>query len=137
MLSSQRLGGLPDPLAVQKVVPKVLVPARSNGVGVLPVHVRYLSMLLQVGHVVRGVATLEHTLGSSLGILRSLTALDGIGRRALLGPFPEKLSPKRLCELGGQHVAPGRPRRERNLRDGGGGGVDSLRRRPRDFVDGT
>lgn len=67
---------------------KILVPAR--GIGVV-LHAGLLGVLLQVGDILRRVASLEYRVGSG-AFLRSL---------------PEKLPSERFGKLSGEHVSSG------------------------------
>ncbi len=99
---------------------EVLIPAARVDIVVL--HVRPLGVLLEVRHIMRGVAPLQHCVG---------------GRR-LLGPLPEKVAAEGLGKLGGEHVPSGRAWRQCGLvMRARGIGHDWLGRRPRDLIDGS
>ena len=71
--------------------------------------------MLELRHIVRGVATVE--------------LVHGVDRRILLRPLPEKISAKRLGEFRGEHVPACRSRGERGLvMDTSRPSIDRLRR---------
>lgn len=85
-------------VAVASLLGKVLVPAADVDVLAL-LHAGLFRVLLEVGNVVRCVATLHNSVGGS----RLLLAL------------PKQVATQRLSELGSQHVAAGGARREGTL----------------------